>query len=223
MPNVKEDENNEIETEDKPQPDIAQIVNSAVTSQLKRALPKVVAELKTSLAEQLKPAEPEADASDETDSKAKASGNDAVEKQIEKLQRKLREVEKRERDKEQALATERARTQLRSALSGKVREDMTDIAVSHLMNVENRVSFDNEGNAVFKHDDIEWSIGEGIAEYLKTDQAKPFLPAPKTPNKQSLPQDLRTARNAPQSEADRLSGALGAMADAGIDPNSLFE
>ncbi len=165
-------------------PKMAEIANAASTAQVKR-LEKQLADAKPVPApETEKPKVPDA-----VSAEIKADPKLAV------LQAAIEEMTKRYNDADNArkAAEEKARNDsayntLRSNLTG-VREGMQDIAAKVLFGVEKRVTFDENGQPLFKVqrtnalgsvEEQEMPLTDGVAYWLKTKEAAPYLPSPGT-------------------------------------------
>lgn len=191
---------------------LANMVNSAVTSQLKRALPKHLEEALTphmSKFEQMlssfKPAEaskPQAQAS----SSQQASGTDPeVLKQLEDMKSQLRrEQDTRAKERQQA-RQDKAFSEVRGELTGKVRPE----ALDHVMKVlahDGLVQVDTAGTVSLKIGEDALPIREGLSEYLKRKENSIFLPAPGygQPVKKAIGQNQRQAPQ--RTQAGRSNG-----------------
>ncbi len=105
------------------------------------------------------------------------------------LKQKLAELEKlntAERTKREA-AEERARldsgkSALKSALQSQVRPEMVDVVTDLLFDARKRVTFDDNGRPLFSikqaDEDVPMPLTDGLGHWLKSDEAKHFLPAP---------------------------------------------
>lgn len=193
MPTENQGTSNEPNAEPKyvTEADIGNIVNSALTARL----PKMISgALDTALAPHLAKfaAPPPAPAADDEPA-AKGRGKQSPE--LADMARKVEQMEKAlATEKERVAAAEKksredgAYATLRSSLEGKVRPELLDMVAKHLFVVEGRVDFDESGNPVFKStkvpytgadpEDIRLPLASGVEDFLKSDAAKPFLPAP---------------------------------------------
>lgn len=114
------------------------------------------------------------------------------------LQQKLAAMEAGMKERDTALAeadkrskADAARNELRAALAPHVRPDALDMTAQLLFDAQKRVNVSEDGQAVFKlrqspmagmpEEDMELPIKDGIATWLKSDDAKFFLPAPSAP------------------------------------------
>ncbi len=107
--------------------------------------------------------------------------------QIDKLTRKLAESERKTIDAETARKNEALVAAGRSALSkAGVQANRLDHAMAFIHNAEGRLRTDGDGHPVVHfrrkaptgdHYDDEVGLTDGIAEWLKTDDGKAFLPA----------------------------------------------
>lgn len=172
---MSETDKTETQTEqktEKPQLDtaelnktISEIVNQAVSSQLKRILPKAIESASKSKQQP-------------TDETPKGEGeSDPTNSKIATLERKIAELTKREREAREAARKEKTVTNIAQTLRGKVADDWLDIAVERLAS---KVEYDESDAPQLKINDGAFSLEDGAAEWLKAAENKRFLPAPKT-------------------------------------------
>jgi hypothetical protein len=223
------------------------IINAAITSHLKRALPKTITEalgpaLETALAplrEKLdKPAAPQ-DPADK--------GKDQPDPEVVSLKKKLEdalasmkvaqdaaETEKRKSD-EQAL-----RGAFRTEIAGKVRPEAVEDVVD-LCFFRNLIKRDDQGRPTFTwrsalskgmpEEDHQFPLADGVREFLKSKPAEIYLPPPsgdkgspkssagRLPNGSTLPPTTHYDKPA-QSEDEKLRRAtekIAALEARGID------
>lgn len=179
--------------------DIGNLVNAAVTNHLKRFAEKT---LPTILEASLKPhlekitAAPTPPPGDEGEQAPKGSKKDKKDPELLALQDQFKAVqeqlaaEKTAREAvEKKARDDKAYSELRSSLEGKVRPELVDLVASHLFHVEKRVAFAEDGSVLFRAkqplyqgstemEDVELPLRAGIDGYLKGDNAKAYLPAP---------------------------------------------
>lgn len=120
----------------------------------------------------------------------------ALQKQLEEMKQAVtREAEARAAA-ERKHREDRAYSDLRSQLEGKVRPELRDMVAAHLFKVENRIDFEEDGTPVFKakqktfggvEEDVRYTLKDGVDTYLKSEEAKAFLPAPATASSSPLP------------------------------------
>ncbi len=179
---------------------IAKMINDALTAREKRqaqAFEKTVTETVTkALAAALPPkGDDGASASRLAEGGAAAGGkpDPAVAKlreELDGLKKKYEDAEKRARDTEDKARIDRTHGTLRERLVGaKVRPELLDAA--HLLLTTRALKFDDAGNPVVTvkrvrernkaAEAVEFNLDDGIADWLKSDEAKPFLPAPAPP------------------------------------------
>lgn len=243
----KKDDGSELPGET--EADMAKMVNAAVSSQLKRLLPKAIGDaigglkLDEQIASAIGKLTPKIE-DEGTPSKKKSD----VEKQLEALTVKLEAAEKRvEAEQKQRVEAEQKRTvdaatsTLRNSLQPKLRSEILDIAVGHWTKVEGRLSIAEDGTPQLrvKHapykgaDEVEENLplDKAIPILLASDSAKPFLPAPASTS--GGPQvkggiGNRASSSSAQSglranaDDDKLSRAMQRLQEAGIDPSNLL-
>lgn len=182
MADVKNETQTEVEHEstDNSEADkkLANMVNSAVTSQLKRHLGKFessLLELKESFG-QSKTLE----APSQNEKNSKNTDDSQAMREIERLKNELNAEKARVRE-------EKAYTALRNYLSDKVIPERVDVALK-LFKADQKIQFKRDGTPFVKYDSEEFDLEEGAAEWLKSKEAAMFLPAP-------------SMRNASQKEA----------------------
>lgn len=173
MANGQETETNATDQETAVDPKLANLVNAAVSSQLKRHLKGLGDTIGATLDEKLsalgvkpQPA-PAKDAADVPDPM----------KEVEKLRGELKAQKLRAAEKE-------VFADVRSILSGKVRPDAMDTAIK-VLKADGVIKIDaRDGAASFKHAELgDLDLNEGLSEWLKGEGAL-FAPAPtgkKTP------------------------------------------
>jgi hypothetical protein len=114
-------------------------------------------------------------------------------KKVEEMEKALSAERERVIAAEKKTREERAYTELRGSLEGKVRPELLDMVAKHLFMVEGRVETDESGTALFKSQRVPYTGAEpeevraGVEDFLKSDAAKAFLPAPGTSSAPQLP------------------------------------
>jgi hypothetical protein len=127
----------------------------------------------------------------------------ALQKSFEDLKTSLATSEKARVDAENKAREERAYGDLRSGLEGKVRPELLDVVAKYLFVAEKRVEFGEDGAPLFKTqrtpfagadpEDVRLPLRAGIDEFMKSEAAKPFLPAPGTAGAGPLPKSRNAA------------------------------
>lgn len=175
--------------------EVGQIVNAALTNRLPKMLtPALEAAFKPfsdKLAALQNPAPPSDEG--EADGKKKKPATPevlAMAKQIEDMQKALKEKDDRAAAAEKKNREQKAYADLRSSLEGKVRPELLDLVANNLFHVERRVETDESGNTLFRStrptyaggdpEDIQLPIKSGVEDFLKSEGAKAYLPAPST-------------------------------------------
>jgi hypothetical protein len=171
---------------------LGQTVNSAVTSQLKRLdFKKMIGDAIAPVLEGLKPAPKGDDEEEDKGGKGKAPEKDGA---VLKLQRELETMKadaKKAQDEaaaeKKAARIEKVETTVRSLLGSRVRPEVLDLTVSALR-ARGALVVDDEGNASFrlpfaaskgaKPELTDFSLEDGVAEFLKTPEAAALVPAP---------------------------------------------
>lgn len=161
-------ENDENQNETESNVDISNIVNSAVTAQLKREVKK----MKSEFAEMLQDLKPQQKQEPVSNVEEKPTGNpdyDVLRKEIERLKRSNSEFQKKTREAEIAAAREKATNQIQAALGKKVPPHIQELLVPSLLQ-----KVDVESQTMEINDGI-YSVSDGISEYLKTEKGKQYL------------------------------------------------
>lgn len=207
-------------TVEAPQPDIGNLVNSAVTNQLKRFAEK---QLPSLFAEAMKPFQEQIAALKsvpEPEDKKKVIAPEvvALTQQLEEMKAKLtREAEQRATSEKKA-REDRAFNDFKGHLSKSVRPEMLDMVASHLFHIKKLVEVGEDGTAVFKGtrtqlgmtEEVQYPLKDGVDNYLKSEDAKPYLPAPgvsTTPTSKrptvmpsTMPKDFDLSKATPQQK-----------------------
>ena len=197
---VDQDQGTEPSESDKK---LANLVNSAVSSHIKRALPKYLEEAITphmSKLQEMMSQSRQPEPSKSATQPAQPSGADPeVMKQLESLQNQLKkEQETRARERQQA-RQDKAFADVRSELVGKVRPE----AIDHVLKVmahDRLIDVDSSAMVSVKVGEDLLPLKDGVAEYLKRKENAIFLPAPgysAPAKKPGMPQQ----RQVPQRQA----------------------
>lgn len=158
---------------------MAEIANAATTAQLKR----FEAKLEKPAPEPQKSHTVAPEVVDKIKSDPQLA---ALQAQVEELRKANAEAQKRAEESERKRRDDSAFNALKGALGTQVKPEFQDFLAKALMHVEKRVSFDDNGNPLFKitkelpggyTEDIEMPLQAGVEHYLKTKDAAPFLPA----------------------------------------------
>ena len=176
------------------QTDIANLVNSAVTAQLKRALPKalegimpMVQETISKHFEELKATKP---TDEPKDKEAKPPPEIvAMQRQLEEMKTKVQEAENRREAAERKQRDDRAFAELRNHLAkGGVRPELLDDFAKVLFHADKRVEFDADGSPLIRvrvpvgkglpEEDQVFPLEAGVSQLLKTKGAAPYMPPP---------------------------------------------
>lgn len=172
--------------------EIGNIVNSALTARLPRMLaPALEAALKP-LTDKLNAAPPASPPpADDEDGKKKGKQSPellAMAQQLEELKKGIVDRDAKVEAAEKKAREERSYNELRGSLEGKVRPELLDMVAKHLFVVEGRVETDETGTPLFKStkvpytgadpEDVRLPLRAGVEDFLKSDAAKHFLPAP---------------------------------------------
>ncbi|MHC4648423.1 MAG: hypothetical protein ACYTBJ_23435 [Planctomycetota bacterium] len=223
---------------------LAQIVNSAVTSQLNRMLPKALdgLNLDERLGQLVETKLPKQDPNPEP-----AAANPEKSQELLKLEQALKDMgSKLEAAEEARKAEQHARIQaenerrhsaavmqLRGALEQEVRPELLDVAVGYLDKAQGRLSVDESGNPLLRvkrspykgapEEDADLPLTEAAKLFLSSPEAAPFRPAPGGQQDGQRGQPARRAPVAPQQsgngrfdESAALANTLAVMAEQGL-------
>lgn len=161
---------------------LSNLVNSAVTSQIKRVLPKVLEEALAPLRERLMTA-PQAG---EGDGQAKAPATLEAQKtgltpqdaRITRLEQELKAEREARKAERKSLREKDAMGDLRRELANRVRPEAVEQVATLIMRGYGLLNVPDEGPPVMVVDGEEFTIADGLDRYLKKPEAKLFLPAP---------------------------------------------
>lgn len=194
-------------------PDVAAMVNQAVTNHLKRFAEKQLPGLFESALKPIHEKLSAAPAITPPVADTKKSPEYAA------LEQKLAEFEKRSQaDSARAAAAEkkqredRAFSDLRTQLTGKVLPDFLDVVSSHLFQVQKVVEFEEDGTPIFAtmrkspygDEELRLPIKDGVEAWLKSDAARPYLPAPGTSGASPKPKGAPASFN-PQFDPSKAT------------------
>ncbi len=228
MPNDQDPESPNPEPKYVTADEIGNIVNSALTARFPKMLaPALDAALKPILDKLSAPAP--APASDDDDGKKKSKQNPemlAMAKQIEDLTNGIKQRDERVAAAEKKGREDKAFADMRASLEGKVRPELLGMLAENLFHVQKRVEFDEQGTPLFKTTRIPYigaepeeqrlPLSSGIEDFLKSESAKPFLPAPSSgsgapplPKRGSLPTSTGTDFSKPATtDAEKTRRAM---------------
>ncbi len=218
---------NGSEPQQQPSPEAAMgnMVNAAVKQHvarfIKNEFPAMIGEALKPVLEQVA-AVKTAPPVEETEKKGKGKQDPdylALQKSFEDLKNSLAASEKARADAENQAREDRAYGDLRAGLEGKVRPELLDVAAKHLFIADKRVEFDESGTPLFRvqrppfiggdPEDVRLPLKAGIDEFMKSEAAKPFLPAPASSGASPLPK----RSGVPASAGVDLSKSGGSDAD----------
>lgn len=176
---------------------IGNVVNAAVSSHIKRftekQLPQMFEAALKPISDKLNAPPPPAPEGEEKKGNNKQDPQiAALQQQLEDFKRQAREAEERRVASERKSREDGAFSALKSALTPHVRPEMLDALAGYMFKVQGAVEVPEDGEPVFKtsrsqfgvEEEVRLPIKDGIAGWLKTDAAKPWLPAPGTSNLQ---------------------------------------
>lgn len=219
---------------------IAQIVNSAVTSQLGRALKT---QLGGAIEAALQPIKEKLATAPPTTAAEKAERDHKQSPEFVALQKQLAELKTAYTATQEEAARERRKARedsafstLMQSLSGKVKPG-TEKIVATLLKAEGRLQIGDDGTPSLRvrtsllkgqaEDDHDFPIADGVGQYLKTSEAALFLPPPTTTPGNATPRQPLGALNTtpihngsqPMSREDLLRKTVEDLSRLGVAPN----
>lgn len=232
-------------------PDVGNLVNAAVSAHLRRftekQFPTLLAEAFKPFSEQiaaLKAPPPPPPPQDDDAPRGKTPKVDptvvALQQQLEDFRRQAAESDTRRASAEKKSRDDRAFSDLRSHLSKSVRPEMLDMVSNHLFQIQKMVEVSEDGTSYFRGtrttmpgftEEVNYPLKDGVENWLKSEEAKPFLPAPgisNTPASRrqtvlpgSLPKDFDLAKASDgqkvQAAADMERQMVAALRARGMD------
>ncbi len=174
-------------------PDLGTVANAAAKSHITRfsekVLPGLIAAAMKPLMDEIASLKtPKADSDDKTKRKDDPA-TAALQAQLEDFKSKFTQAEAGRAAAEKKSRDDSARAALKDALAPHVRPELLGILTDNLYVMKGVVDFDDDGTPLFKtkrkddwgdSEDVRMPLKDGVAQYLKTDEAKAFLPAPGT-------------------------------------------
>lgn len=175
---------------------LANIINAAVSSQLKRHLSKFETSV-NELREQFKPST----ATEQVKSDTSGKGEDAqARRELEQLRAELK-AEKQKAKEDAVYST------LKNYLADKVRPEALETAVK-VIKADGKVKFRTDGTPFIKHDSLEYdTLEEGAAEWLNSKEATIFKPVPSAQKKTAQNPIFKTPSK-PNSQTGRDNSNL---------------
>lgn len=175
-------------------PDFGNIANAAAKSHIGRWVEK---SLPGVLAAAMKPLQDEiaalrapkvVDETDDSGKKTKTSPEvEAMRAQLEDFKSKFTAEQQARAAAEKSARDERAHGALKSELAGLVNPALLGMLTDNLYHIKKVVEFDEDGSPLFKStrtdafgdpEVVRMPLKDGVAQFLKTEEAKAFLPPP---------------------------------------------
>jgi hypothetical protein len=158
-------------------------------SKLTKVLGEIETKLSTSISEQIKfVKEEQSDGKDKGNAGKPDPAMTAMSQKVNLLETRLKESETKREEAETRAKLDSAKSSLRNALQAHVRPEALDMATDLLFDARKRVSLDDSGRTLFSirqaaypgmtEEDMQLPLADGIAQWLKSDEAKLLLPAP---------------------------------------------
>lgn len=170
-------------------PDVATLVNAAITGHMKRFTEKTLPGLFESALKPIHEKFSAAPAPPATTVDPKKNPEyAALEQKMNDWEKKANESAQRAVAAESKQREDRAFNEVRANLSGKVLPEFQAIVAAHLFQVQRAVEYEEDGTPVFTmnrktqfgDEPVRLPIKDGIEAWLKSDDAKPFIGAPGT-------------------------------------------
>lgn len=194
---------------------IAQIVNAAVSSHLKRSLGKAIEEAIKPVAEQLSQLKTAREEAPPQDTKKKSDVDPevvALKKQVADLTTAMQRSAEEAAAAQRQAREEKAYASLRDQLQGKVRPEALPIALD-VIRARKLLTINEDGTVTFRHraalakgmeeQDHEFPLDRGVGEFLKSKDAALFLPAPGGPGPRQGNRPPHAPTPQPRPEAPR--------------------
>ncbi len=189
-------------------PDAGTVANAAAKSHITRFSEKVLPGL---LANAMKPLldeiaalkAPKADADDAKGKRKDDPATAALQAQLEDFKAKFAAAEAGRSAAEKKSRDDSARAALKDALAPHVRPELLGVLTDNLYVMKGVVDFDDDGTPLFKskkkdiygdYEDVRMPLKDGVAQYLKSEEAKAFLPSPGSSGAQPKPRSGAGAR-----------------------------
>lgn len=198
MPDVDPTQNDTNENPEGKKPEgnaeMGNAINAAVSNHIKRftekQLPTLLEGAMKPLLDQIAALKTAAPAqTPAADDKTKTSPEvAALTQQLADMKAKLAQEGEQRAAAEKKARDDRAFSDLKSFLAPTVRPEMLEVIANHLFHIQKTVEVDETGNAIFKGtrsnygitEDVAFPLKDGVDQWLKSDAAKPYLPAPGT-------------------------------------------
>lgn len=176
-------------------PDPNTVANAAAKAHISRfsekVLPGLIASAMKPLLDEiqaLKTVKPVVEVDDAAKGKNKSSPEmEAVKAQLEEMKTRFAAEQTARTAAETKSRNDSARAALKDALAPHVKPELLGILTDNLIVMKQVVEFDDDGTPLFKSkkadiygdlEDVRMPLKDGVAQYLKTDEAKAFLPSP---------------------------------------------
>lgn len=198
MPNELDGSQNQSpETPETPQtpPDANSVANAAAAAHIRRfaekQLPAMLeAALKPIYEKMAAPVQKQDPDEDSGKGKNKITPEmQALQAQVDDFKNKFAQAEQARAAAEKRTRDEKAQNELRSSLQPHVKPELLDILTDHLYRGKGAVDFEDDGTPVFKSkktsswgedEEVRLPLRAGVEQFLKSAEAKPFLPPPGT-------------------------------------------
>lgn len=193
-------------------PDFGAIANAAAASHIKRFEKQLPTFLESALKPYLDKLTAAAPAKEIPEAK-KSPEYAALEQKLAELEKRNTESSARAQAAERKQREDRAYGELRNNLQGKVNPDFLDMVSSHLFQVQRAIDFEEDGTPVFAttrktlygDEDLRLPIKEGVDQWLRSDAAKPFIPAPGSSGASGKPKGSSGVQLNSQFDPDKAS------------------
>lgn len=223
------DQDGSQETPDETKPDLSQIVNSAISTHMKRlekqfskSYEEKIRTLEEKVTQLTQPNDTKSNKKDKNEENPELS---ALRSQFESMKSELSAARQRADELDKKRKEDQVFTEVRNVLGKHVRPETLDVLASYLFKASGKVEYDEDGVPLFKvrkaphpglaEEDVLMPLQDGIEAYLKTKEAAPYMPAPaatgnapkvptlKRNNSSSGPPKWETAATTPQERAER--------------------
>lgn len=157
-----------MQDDDKLDQSLINAINSAVTSQLKRNLSNIQTTILDEVGNLLDTKLSSFQPATAPKEKEEAQPANELESKLKALQDRLEKSEKLRLETEHKSRMASVEMKIKDAIKDKVPSGLIPVATQHLMKVENRITFDDEGNARFRFGEDDLDLDSGLKSYIKS-------------------------------------------------------
>lgn len=206
------DENSQDQSQNEPapqkkEPDVSAVANAAAAAHVKRLADKLDEKF-NSITQVLEALKQKPAPEPESGKKGKKDDADpelvALRQKLDEVQNNFTQAQKRAEEAERKRREDQTRSDVIEHLRKNARADMAPFLADYLLKATNKIEYDTDGTPLFRHrmspgqgmaeEDVLMPLTDGLDAYLKSDSAKPFLPAPASGAAPKTPAATRVQR-----------------------------